>query len=224
MFVLGVIAMIVSLFHLGTPLHAMNAILNLGSSWLSREILFFALFMVCIFLYCGAMLLKKPQFKKPLAVITVIIGICSLISTAMVYYLPSIVAWYSFNTIVAFALTAVLVGVPLTVGYCHLDPAYERTAVILVIVAALVTAVSQVVYLTSFASGIDVELETFAILISSPLFWIGLACLVIGAVYGLYLLKSKTYDKHSTMYVLTLLFLIGAVANRILFYSSIVRM
>jgi anaerobic dimethyl sulfoxide reductase subunit C (anchor subunit) len=41
-----VLALIASLFHLGSPLNAPRAVLNLGSSWLSREIFMGVLFTV----------------------------------------------------------------------------------------------------------------------------------------------------------------------------------
>ncbi len=41
---LGIIGMLASLLHLGRPLVAFMAIYQVGSSWLSREILFTALF------------------------------------------------------------------------------------------------------------------------------------------------------------------------------------
>ena len=41
-----VLALVASLFHLGSPLNAPRAVTNIGSSWLSREVLFSVLFTV----------------------------------------------------------------------------------------------------------------------------------------------------------------------------------
>jgi len=48
---IGVVGIILSTFHLGKPLRAPYSIINIKSSWLSREILFFAIFFTTSLLY-----------------------------------------------------------------------------------------------------------------------------------------------------------------------------
>lgn len=45
------ISLLVSMLHLGQPLHAFRAILNLSQSWLSREIAFYGLFFFLSLIY-----------------------------------------------------------------------------------------------------------------------------------------------------------------------------
>ncbi|WP_282437946.1 dimethyl sulfoxide reductase anchor subunit family protein [Desulfosporosinus shakirovi] len=46
--VIMAIALVLSLFHLGTPSGAYRSLSNIGSSWLSREILFVGIFFVLV--------------------------------------------------------------------------------------------------------------------------------------------------------------------------------
>ena len=48
---LGLFGIILSAFHLGKPFRAINSLFNLKTSWLSREILFFMLFLICSLTY-----------------------------------------------------------------------------------------------------------------------------------------------------------------------------
>ena len=93
---------LVSFLHLGAPLNAWRALTHLKKSWLSREILMFSLF--------GAswlISLALPGMGKlPLAVC----GIGLVYSMAQVYRLRSVPAWDTHRTLLAFAVSAVLLG------------------------------------------------------------------------------------------------------------------
>ena len=73
----GMVAAILSLFHLGHKLRAWRAVLNLSNSWLSREIFFFILFNFGLF--TDMFIFGLPNF------IHGIIGICLLLSIDKVY-------------------------------------------------------------------------------------------------------------------------------------------
>lgn len=93
---------LVSVLHLGTPLHAWRSLFHLKKSWLSREILFFGLFGAS-WLLC---LVLPGMGKLPLA----LSGIGFVHSMAQVYRLRSIPAWDSWRTNVSFFVTALLLG------------------------------------------------------------------------------------------------------------------
>ena len=93
---------LVSLLHLGTPLNAWRALNHLKKSWLSREILMFGLF-------GGSWLvsLAMPGMGKlPLA----LCGIGLVHSMAQVYRLRSVPAWDTNRTLLAFTVSALLLG------------------------------------------------------------------------------------------------------------------
>jgi len=96
------LAGLASLLHLGTPSNAWRAMIHFKKSWLSREILVFALF-------GGSWLLAfamPGMGKLPLAAC----GIALVYSMAQVYRLRSIPAWDTNRTLLAFTLSAILLG------------------------------------------------------------------------------------------------------------------
>lgn len=76
---LGLIGMAISTLHLGKPMRAYRSIFNLRTSWLSREILFFILF-----LGSSVIALFVDDFK-PLLFIALVLGVLLLISIEFVY-------------------------------------------------------------------------------------------------------------------------------------------
>lgn len=93
---------IISFLHLGKPLNAWQALNHLKKSWLSREILMFGLFGFS-WLLCW---IVPGIGKLPLA----IFGIGLIYSMAQVYRLRSVPAWDSNRTLLAFSVSAVVLG------------------------------------------------------------------------------------------------------------------
>lgn len=104
-----VVAMIASLFHLGDPLGGPRAILNLGSAWLSREILFVILFGAGI-IVSYVLYLKNSEAKKIVAGVTAALGLLLLISTGMVYSEPGFPALNNGIPVFYSLLTAMILG------------------------------------------------------------------------------------------------------------------
>ncbi|MFA5536831.1 MAG: DmsC/YnfH family molybdoenzyme membrane anchor subunit [Bacillota bacterium] len=103
------VGMLGSLLHLGRPLAAPYAIFNLGSSWLSREILFavaFALLLViCWFLE------RQNKLNTSLIWLSSIVGLISVFSMTQIYMSTLIPAWQSWYTIVEFFVATAILGV-----------------------------------------------------------------------------------------------------------------
>ena len=78
-FALAVGGMIASILHLGKPLKAWRALLNVRSSWLSREIVAYSLFLAA----SGLFLLVWPT--KALGILSMLLGLATLVSIDMVY-------------------------------------------------------------------------------------------------------------------------------------------
>jgi DMSO reductase iron-sulfur subunit len=95
-FAIGTTALLVSTFHLGKIFRSYRAILNIKNSWLSREILFFTLFLslafVCEYFFNSNLFLKW---------LIIFLGLASLISIDRVYQiLPGkTVAFHSANVL-----------------------------------------------------------------------------------------------------------------------------
>lgn len=108
-----VLGLLVSLLHLGNPLNAYRAVANIGTSWLSREILFGALFAVAGGAFAIAQWRKIGSFamRNLLAVAAALIGLALVYSMANVYMLGTEPAWDTWATPVSFFVTTLLLGV-----------------------------------------------------------------------------------------------------------------
>lgn len=115
LFVLLVIAGIgtlLSLFHLGKPLRAANALANLRKSWLSREIL-----AELVFLAAGVALWILAELKKGAGTPRTILiiagtgaGFALLCTMSRLYMLRTVPVWRGAHTPASFLLTAILLG------------------------------------------------------------------------------------------------------------------
>lgn len=110
------IALALSLFHLGTWANAWRAILNLRSSWLSREILFSLLFMGALIFSTGLLWLGESPMTTPKAVGwgTATLGLALVYSMTRVYRLRTVPTWNTWSTTALFFTTSLILG---TLGY-----------------------------------------------------------------------------------------------------------
>ena len=103
------VALLLSLFHLGKPFGAYLSISNLGSSWLSREIIttggFFALWLVSYYLY------RKGTVNKVLNWVACLTGLAAVYSMAGIYSSSIKPAWADVNTFIAFFGTTFVLGI-----------------------------------------------------------------------------------------------------------------
>lgn len=109
---LSITGVLASLAHLGQPLHAMNSLLNLGSSWLSREVLFSGLFMGIAVLYALVQWFKADasSLSAGLRYLGSGVGLVAVFSMGKLYTTASVPVWQGINTFVDFYATAIAVG------------------------------------------------------------------------------------------------------------------
>jgi anaerobic dimethyl sulfoxide reductase subunit C len=107
------LGLLASLGHLGNPLNAYRAVSNVGTSWLSREILASVLFLVVGGLFALMQWRKIGTFtaRGLVAGLAALIGLFQVYSMAMVYQLPLQPAWNNPGTPLAFFATTLLLGV-----------------------------------------------------------------------------------------------------------------
>jgi formate dehydrogenase iron-sulfur subunit len=113
--VFGLLALTASVFHLGRPQFAFRAVLGLGHSWLSREIVVFGLFAVLACLYGGAVVAPtaEPQtgdWIRALAWSVVVVGVVAVFCSVMIYASLRRDLWSFPRTLVRFSLTSLLLG------------------------------------------------------------------------------------------------------------------
>jgi anaerobic dimethyl sulfoxide reductase subunit C len=107
------LGLLASLLHLGNPINAYKAVTNLGSSWLSREILCGVLFAVVGFAFALMQWRKISTFavRNVVALVAALIGIVLVYCMAMVYALPTRPSWNLITTPLSFYVTTLLLGV-----------------------------------------------------------------------------------------------------------------
>lgn len=248
-----VIGLIVSILHLGNPINAPRAITNLGTSWLSREILFGLLFAGTGFVFAFMQWRKigSPQLRNIIALVAAAFGLALVLSMAMVYYtLPSVPAWNNLATPVSFFTTTLLLGAlaisaAFVAGYSwlrsHKDPAIEKQREILRITLRWMALLSvvllgihfiiQPLYMAWLGISGPTAGQSASILIEQhgALFALRLVLLFLGAgVFSLFIYQlarsSTNFRLVSTLaYTAFLLVLVGELIGRYLFYASFAR-
>ena len=248
-----VVGLIVSFFHLGNPINAPRAIMNLGTSWLSREILFGVLFAGFGFLFALVQWRKwgSPVLRNVLALIAALFGLCLVFSMAMVYYsLPSVPAWNHWATLASFLATTVLLGAVAisaafvgAFAYLHSrkHEASEKQRHILAITLRWMALVSLVVlgfqlviqplYMGYLASAGPVAEKSAAILVDQygMLFALRYVLLFLGAgLFSFFIYKfarsARNIGLLSTLaFSAFALVLAGELIGRYLFYASYMR-
>lgn len=251
-FITVVTSMVGSHYHLSRPFHSIYAITNLGSSWLSREILFTILFAISVGIlwlsqFAGLGGLRLRLFSGWL---TAGFGLITVYCMANVYMLPTQVAWNTPATPVTFFCTTILLGslAVATLLLMHLYLAdlthqpelaaqttlVERAlgwCVRVAVLAAGVELAAIIWQITNLSAGgasaqasINLLLELYQVL-----FIIRMAFLIIGvSTFVLLVSRHRRNDRNLTtlmtpVYFTFLTVLVGEVLGRFLFYAVHVR-
>ncbi|MCL9774470.1 dimethyl sulfoxide reductase anchor subunit family protein [Vibrio methylphosphonaticus] len=146
--------------HLGSPMRAINALNQIGTSWLSREILFGSAFFAFGGLFWLLDVLKKGSIaiRKGLLVGGMLMGVVFMVAMTNVYLINTVPTWDTPFTTYSFAITAILSGVMLSHvlmrGAGFQCAGYNRAAGTLVVVTTGV-AVLVTMAMVSSLSGIE---------------------------------------------------------------------
>ncbi|GAV22685.1 dimethyl sulfoxide reductase anchor subunit family protein [Carboxydothermus pertinax] len=219
------LSLLVSLFHLGHPFNAYRALTNIGSSWLSREVVLFSLFLLASVVYCLLWKDSEKSLRKITGGITALIAVLAVVSSAMIYVLPARPAWNNVSPIVFFLLTAALLG-PLYIGTLFQFRGEDNP--IPLNFTGMVLALSLVVfmvYVSVLLSGQGAGYQNGLNIIQSGAFWFRtvLGWLIPLALVSLLVVKKGFSEKNMVAY-LFLLTLVGEIIGRELFYSSVVAL
>lgn len=125
-----VIALNISVFHLGRPAYAWRALKMWRRSWLSREVLLFGLFFGSLASTTAAAWFGGRLFSfgaHEVAVfgwVTVLLGVAGTVASAFIYLVPARPSWNMVHTPIDFLLSAALIG-------CALSPVLEKVAALM---------------------------------------------------------------------------------------------
>lgn len=113
---LSIVGLAASFAHLGTPTNAFNTIRNIGSSWMSREILFTGMFIGGAVVTVGLALVQKKA-NHLLLIICTVIGLIDIYCMGAIYANSLVSGWHSLNTFTSFYGTALILG-PVVAASC----------------------------------------------------------------------------------------------------------
>lgn len=213
-----------SLFHLGDPFNAYRALTHFSTSWLSREVAFFSLFLLAGAIYFLQWKEGKEKNRNIIGAVASVIGFISVISTGMIYVLPAMPAWNNFSPVVFFLLTAALLG-PIYVGtlIMIIEKKQLLNIPVIIVVVIGIYLVSFTVYLSVLFSGDTALYLTGANIINSSAFWfrIVLSWIIPLLMFVTVLFRKQNYGLNYLV-VAFLSIIVGEILGRELFYSTIV--
>jgi DMSO reductase anchor subunit len=140
---LAILSLSMAFFHLGRPTRAIYALNNVMLSPLSMEIASLSL-LIGVSILMSWLYFRETQgfFNVILSVISAIAALLLLATMTAVYMIPSVPAWFSINTPLAFVLTVVSAG-PATTALILNHKEYSLSVRLLMVatVAAIVLSI-----------------------------------------------------------------------------------
>jgi DMSO reductase anchor subunit len=226
---LAVVGLGASVFHLGRPLGAWRAFLNLRRSWMSREIVVFGMFppllMVGIALSFGAPVSSTARWVNAVRAVleagAPIIGLLGVFCSVMIYHDTHRPLWRLRRSLPIFFGTVVALG---AAGAAIFRPSPEL--LMITALAATTKLVFEVLTLRHVTDRALTPLKKTALLVTGKFQHAAFAhlfCLVLGGIGLPLLLATNTFS--STTLVAALAFavlLIGEFLERFLFFTTVV--
>lgn len=222
---LGLLGLAASILHLGRPLHAYRAILGWRRSWLSREILAFSGFAALAIFYAAT---------AQLGLAVAIAGAVAVFCSAMIYASTGRPFWNAPTTLIKFALTCAILGLPLALLIQLASaglPAERATLMCAVLaVAALLKLLLECSIFLRLRTRQHTPLKRTALLMVGDLGLTTFKRFFIGIIGGV-LLPSLLYTAFASLSPLfvflvvglvLVLCLIGELLERYLFFTAVV--
>ena len=113
--ILGCLGLLASTMHMGYPWNAFHALRHISSSWLSREIVFAALYLGALCLYTLIVLIKGKMNRSILELIG-LLGLIDVYCMASLYFNTSMMTWMHANTYFMFFGSVITSGAAITLG------------------------------------------------------------------------------------------------------------
>lgn len=225
------VALVLSVFHLGVPLNAYLSVSNLASSWLSREILFAGIFFA--FWALSFFLDWKNKWNQIVGWLTSAIGLGAVYSMASIYAATIFPAWTDVNTYLAFFGTTILLGVmaAMLILLMSKQAAAEGYSSILKAfgLVGLAAIVVQLIYLPVYVAGLPINggeagyqsaaLLTGTYAVTTVIRWILsiVGLIIIGYAF---IKMTSTKPLYSLYFTAVGLVLAGEFLGRLIFYTS----
>jgi len=234
---LGIAGVIASLLHLGYPANALKTMSNLGTSWLSREILFTLVFGVAgiVSVLLERQAVGSVQTRNGWAALTSLLGLGLIFVMSMIYRSSAFLAWAHVSTTLIFYATAGLIGTAAVfAGQCVRKGEEEPRGLAGLVVGAAAALALQVVAIALHGAWLGTagpEAQATAALMTgqwSVLYWGQILLLVAGAGVCMPLawqrvVKRKPAAMPQIAGALVALVAVGELAGRVVFYATRVK-
>jgi anaerobic dimethyl sulfoxide reductase subunit C (anchor subunit) len=234
---LGVAGVIASALHMGYPWNAVLTMSNLGTSWLSREIVLTVSFGAAwlIGLVFESKEAGNVETRNGWSVLTSLIGFTLVFAMSMIYRTTAFPAWEHASTTFGFYATAGLIGTAVVfAGQLFQKGEEEPKALLPLLIGGVAMLALQMMAVASHGAYLGTagpEAAETAALIAGPyavLQWARVALTAIGAAIFMPLAWRQWAQKKVTSVpalagALIALVVLGELAGRVLFYASRVK-
>jgi anaerobic dimethyl sulfoxide reductase subunit C (anchor subunit)/Tat-targeted selenate reductase subunit YnfH len=227
LWILALIGLICSFFHLADPAHALNVIHGVGSSPLSNEVLVAGIFGLLSLVYCIVFSVKKVNAKanKVALVVVALSALLLMVFCGLAYCIATIPSWNSpasVLTILGFGLSGGIIAALLLYSLAKTGEQQTRAfkvAFAVVMVAALVIALIALFVQIATAAGLPNYLLDGGALFGAALPY-AIAALICGLVAALLGLVGLFKRPSAGLYVVAVILIaVAALCARLAFYS-----
>ncbi len=238
--ILVLLATLLSLLHLGSPLHSFHSLNNLKGSWISREILMLSVFGLGVLLFILSRMFNWPIIlTQILLVFSMLSGVTLVSSMAGIYLIPTVPVWNNFYTPVSFLGSALLLGtlamviLLIRVNPHEISPDLMKQLIVFILIILAVTLVFAALHqyqISQFKfTGIDqIEFSKGWRFILFILRMFLLLVTLSGTVYLLWFNSSPATTRFTEiqnfLFLLSIIILSEEILGRFLFYSSYFRL
>lgn len=227
----NIIGSLLSLLHLGSPTGAYRAILGIGHSWLSREVVAFFLLNAVVFSWAAILFRfnRSQALIRGVSLLASVAGLAAILVSAQVYYqMSSHPLWHSPITHLSFIATALLLGfttlgLRISVFNASLDKHQRQLPTqlpggILLAVALMLAVILG--YSAGFSEQGKMLASAIAIFGSGWMSWLIFAGLIIATGLATYLYRRPVLSA-GVASVFMLALLSASLGGRMLFYSGV---
>lgn len=216
LFLIMLIALFFSFFHLGSPAKAVHALNNLANSWLSREILAASVFLgiLALLMIDAYKSFMQIKFKMAVSCLGVISGIALVFIMSRIYMLPSIGSWDTYHTMSEFFTCSMILGGLLALLVIHPGQVISMKAAEIILILVILFFLIDVInlYFSPF------KVVTFPVLSVLQHILSLLGLLVITALMIILVQRKKL--RKPLVIIALLCALVSEVFGRILFYAA----
>ncbi|HHT9117418.1 MAG TPA: dimethyl sulfoxide reductase anchor subunit family protein [Candidatus Hypogeohydataceae bacterium YC38] len=237
-----------AIFHLGHPMYGFMAVTHFATSWLSREVVLFNvfLFLLTIYTFLWWFRMEDAELRRLIGILTALTGIAAVFSSGMLYTLPSHPSWHYWTTVVSFFLSSFFMGGAVLIfvyRFAHkaLTPLWTdetRHPVLLfnqrnmaciflaISTSYLIVITFHLLYLSKAgeeaAKSLSLMLDTYGIIFFVRV-GIGLICPFALSIAALFLVRQEAVTRSEiVLTVAAICIIVGEVCSRILFFVTAV--